>query len=227
MATGPYPKLSAKAWRSLRARAATATSTKFTPEVVAAVLDMSSPKSAADNIVYPMRRLGLIDEEGSLTDRGHKWRIDPSYADACQEILDKVYPPDLASFVDGSGAPDLSQIGNWIQHQGYGGSNAKQMAATYVMIAEKKIPEASANGQPRRPPQSAGQTRTPRKAAGRKASQVAEQPKDSDRLPLVDKGSGSADPNVHLDIQIHIPADASADQIDRIFASMAKHLYQK
>lgn len=34
-------------------------------------------------------------------------------------------------------------------------------------------------------------------------------------------------PAVHIDIQIHIDASASPDQIDHIFASMAKHIYQK
>lgn len=32
-------------------------------------------------------------------------------------------------------------------------------------------------------------------------------------------------PDVHIDIQIHISADAKSEQIDQIFASMAKHLY--
>lgn len=32
-------------------------------------------------------------------------------------------------------------------------------------------------------------------------------------------------PEVHIDIQIHISPDSSHDQIDKIFASMAKHLY--
>src|SRR5262249_50511660 len=66
MATVSCPKVPAKAWGLLRSRAVTAPSTKFTPTAVAAMLDMSSPKSAADNIVYPMRRLGLIDDEGAL-----------------------------------------------------------------------------------------------------------------------------------------------------------------
>ena len=35
----------------------------------------------------------------------------------------------------------------------------------------------------------------------------------------------SGGPEVHLDIQIHISSDASAEQIDQMFASMAKHLY--
>lgn len=33
-------------------------------------------------------------------------------------------------------------------------------------------------------------------------------------------------PSLYIDIQIHISSDASADQIDQIFASMAKHLYK-
>ena len=37
----------------------------------------------------------------------------------------------------------------------------------------------------------------------------------------------AAGPDLHLDIQIHISSDATAQQIDQIFASMAKHLYQK
>lgn len=32
-------------------------------------------------------------------------------------------------------------------------------------------------------------------------------------------------PSVHIDIQVHIAPESSADQIDQIFASMAKHLY--
>jgi hypothetical protein len=36
---------------------------------------------------------------------------------------------------------------------------------------------------------------------------------------------GSLSPSVHIDIQIHISAEASTDQIDQIFKSMGKHLY--
>ncbi len=32
-------------------------------------------------------------------------------------------------------------------------------------------------------------------------------------------------PTVHIDVQIHIDSNAGSDQIDQIFASMAKHLY--
>jgi len=40
------------------------------------------------------------------------------------------------------------------------------------------------------------------------------------------RSSGHApNPSVHIDIQIHISPEASTDQIDQIFKSMAKHLY--
>jgi hypothetical protein len=38
--------------------------------------------------------------------------------------------------------------------------------------------------------------------------------------PALGKG-----PALHIDVQIHISPEASSDQIDQIFASMAKHLY--
>jgi hypothetical protein len=36
----------------------------------------------------------------------------------------------------------------------------------------------------------------------------------------------SSGPALHIDIQIHISSDATAQQVDQIFASMAKHLYK-
>ena len=36
-----------------------------------------------------------------------------------------------------------------------------------------------------------------------------------------------AAPGVHINLEIHISADASPDQIDLIFAAMAKHIYKR
>ncbi|MGY6644680.1 MAG: DUF5343 domain-containing protein [Salinarimonas sp.] len=38
-------------------------------------------------------------------------------------------------------------------------------------------------------------------------------------------GAKTNSPSLHIDIQVHISSEASADQIDQIFASMARHLY--
>lgn len=39
--------------------------------------------------------------------------------------------------------------------------------------------------------------------------------------------ANSVQPSLHIDVQVHISSDASAEQIDQIFASMAKHLYAR
>ena len=39
------------------------------------------------------------------------------------------------------------------------------------------------------------------------------------------RGSRDGGPSVHIDIQVHISPESSADQVEQIFASMAKHLY--
>ena len=37
--------------------------------------------------------------------------------------------------------------------------------------------------------------------------------------------SKSQAPSLHIDVQVHISSEASAEQIDQVFSSMAKHLY--
>lgn len=44
-------------------------------------------------------------------------------------------------------------------------------------------------------------------------------------MPQIPQASSAAGPGLHIDIQIHISPESTPDQIDRIFESMAKHLY--
>lgn len=213
-----YPKLVVNAWRTLRVRAAAAPSTKFTPATVATLLGYDSPKSAADNVVSPMQKLGLIDENGVLTDRGNKWRNDATYAEACQEILDKIYPAELVQFKTASGSPDKALVAKWFQHQNFGDSNASKMAATYVLVAEMKVPEPTDSKEAKPKTRKQQPTADAATKPSRAAVSEAVAPPASAPQPV-------ARPAIHLDFQIHIAADSSPELIDQVFASMAKHLY--
>jgi hypothetical protein len=229
MAQVAYPKVSKGAWITLRARAASAPSTKFTPSTVAAMLGMASADSARDNVVTPMKRLGLLDDDGALTPRGHKWRIDSTYPAACDEIIKDVYPDDLAALQSQDGAPDSNQVKTWFDHRGFGESNARNMAATYVLIASKQIPGPPASDS--RKAATAKKSSAPKAPAGARPAQEVTPAKAATPAPPSGQGSpgdgktAGVGPKVHLDIQIHIPADATPEQIDQIFASMGKHLY--
>jgi hypothetical protein len=177
-----YPKLGMAAWRSVRTRAVTAPSTKFTPATVATILGYDTPKSAADNAVYPMQKLGLIDESGALTDRGNKWRNDATYAEACQEILDEIYPSDLAGLTAADGSPDKTMVTKWFQYKNFGEANASKMALTYAMIAEKKVPEAAVDKEAK-PKARTKQAATATARASKPAVNSAMRPRRRSRSP--------------------------------------------
>jgi hypothetical protein len=221
-----YPKIGASAWRTLRARAVATPSYKFNPAAVAVLLGHESAASATLNVVSPMQRFGLLDEHGNLTERGHKWRSDDTYAEACQEILDDVYPADLAGFTTASGSPDKTMVKKWFQQQKFGESNARQMTATYVLIAEKKLPEPPGDREtkPKAKVQGTGTT-VKASTSTRRPVTPAAQGDAATLTPSPQAAPSAARPDIHLDFQIHIAADAKPDVIDQIFASMAKHLY--
>jgi hypothetical protein len=98
------------------------------------------------------------------------------------------------------------------------------MASTYVMIASKKLPNEDGAYERQRSSASKSNTR-PRAAQRVQGSAEGVQTRGAPDVES-SRGSGTG-PNVHLDIQIHIPAEATAEQIDQIFESMARHLYTK
>jgi len=168
-------------------------------------------------------------EEGTkLALRGdvHSLGGDATYAEACQEILDEIYPEELTALNDTGGSPNKSQINSWFQHQGFGGSNATQMASTYVMIAEKRLPEPNGAEPKKKTVKVVAKAKPKKTAASLTPESVDDTISEPVELPLPSGMPTRSGPNIHLDIQIHIPATATPDQIDQIFASMAKHLYQ-
>ncbi|MCB9389079.1 MAG: hypothetical protein H6512_05730 [Acidimicrobiia bacterium] len=156
--------------------------------------------------------------EGSPTSE-NRWRLDGSYSDACDEIISSVYPEELAALNNSDGAPDAEQVKTWFDHKGFGESNARNMANTYIMIARKEVPDAPASEPAKKTP-----SRKPSTSAKQVPPRVAEPTAQSEPQTPVTPPS-QAGPSLHIDIQIHIPSDADPEQIDQIFASMAKHLY--
>jgi len=57
------------------------------------------------------------------------------------------------------------------------------------------------------------------------SSEALHVPVSSAGTTLSSRASISGGPSVHIDIQVHIAPESSAEQVDQIFASMAKHLF--
>jgi hypothetical protein len=187
---------------------------------------------AAKNLIPPLKQIGLVDDQNKASDLANKWRHNDTYAEACKEMLDSVYPDGLKDVQPGPDV-DKSQAATWIsKHLGVGDSAAKRMAALYALIVEADPAKESQEGQK---PQSA-EGKPKQKSS---VSKIAAQPKGVSKtqepsvqikeaiVPPIDPKSLSFNPTVHLDIQIHISPEASNDQIEKIFESMGKHLFNR
>jgi hypothetical protein len=232
-----YPGIPEKNWWELRERLKITPSVKVSAQWLATELGMTE-SSARANVVPSLLTMGIIDSEGALAERGRRWRLDDSYPQVCDEILD-LYPEGLRGTYRGSDL-DKGQVANWIMaHTTVGSRGASKYAAVYVML-NKRTPQRSANTR-----QSGATSRNSQKPAGRAtpspkrssksvpAAASASSPSQSSARPgEILKPSEAFEaparprvsPAIHIDIQIHIPPDASAELIDQIFASMARQL---
>ncbi len=189
--------------------------------------------SARANILPFLKTLGLIDQDGKPTERVKLWRDDDSYATVCKAIIKEVYPSELLDAVPDPSS-DKAKAERWFMNQkgGVGEAAAKRMAAMYALLVDAD-PTKQPDGQQKAVP--------PKKASQRSDSGQAQRIAKVNKVTEPDHGEKSkgADkdiapnrppapnmPEVNINLQIHISADASSDQIDQIFASMAKHLYK-
>jgi len=216
-----YPKIPAKNWWDLRRRLTQAFPKKIDADYLQSVLGLSS-KASAQNLIAPLRAMGLIDDQGRPSDRANAWRSDDGYSQSCHEILNELYPESLRDAFPPP-SPDIAGVRAWFQRNlRVGDAAGAAMASVYALLAE-----ADASGADRAPqrssqaaPSKATNGTTKRIAPPTPAAKTTSGAQSAPREPL-------PVPTLHVDVQVHLPTDATAEQIDHIFASMAKHLYGK
>ena len=217
-----YPYLPAKAWWTLRQKFNQSIPPQVTPPYLVAVLG-GKERSAKGNVLPALKAVGLIDQDGATTNRATLWRDDTSYSDVCSEIRDELYPPDLLNAIPGPSI-DKSAAKRWFMTTtGCGEQAAKKMAAMYSLLTEadpsggEKVTTPKPNN-----PTPLESKKKPKKAVS------SEKPDPADRQDSGSRGAAvpSLDmPEMRLNVEIRIDASVTPEQIDLIFASMAKHLY--
>lgn len=217
-----FPMLPGNHWWALRAKFKQSIPGVVTDNYLSAALRMQ-PKSARANVLPYLKDIGLVDEEGKTQDIAKAWRDDQQYAEVCKQIRERVYPDELPSAAPDPSA-DRETISRWFaQHTGAGNSAVRRMTQFYIILAEAdlaKSPKKKAN--------------KPKKA-DKKAKEKKTEKKDAITTPTVTKPPVTAKelqpttgvPGVSINLEIHISADATPDQIDKIFESMAKHIYRR
>lgn len=217
-----YPYVSTNVWAELKSRFQKSLPTKVTPSYLKTVLGFQSDK-AAKNLIPQLRLIGLIDEQDAPTELAKRFRMDTEYPAATVEILEAVYPGELRDIYPGP-EEDVSQVANWIMNDTGGGqSSALIQARFYVLLASAKLPASDKPAGTVKPSTSPAAKAKPASVAKPKAKpdESVDSQQDRSETPPSPRGG----PGLHIDIQIHIDSAASAEQIDSVFSSMAKHLY--
>jgi hypothetical protein len=217
--------LPSKNWWDLRKKFLQSPPKQVSTDYLQSVLGVDV--GAARNLVPPLRALGLIDTEGKPTDLANDWRSDEQYSGVCAKIFEKVYPQDLRDAFPPPGPPRAGVERWFMRNTGTGQAAARKMAALYSLLAQ-----GDEKAQDTAIPAQKVPGATPKKQAkqGSKKQGVASRGVDREEpqalRPAEPPASGQASiPGLHIDIQVHIAADASSAQIDQVFASMARHLY--
>ncbi len=224
-----YPSIPTKNWWDLRKQLNRTPTAQVTPSYLATVLKLT--EASAKNLLPPLTAIGLIDESGKLSSLGQDWRHDEQYADVCRRIMDSIYPDELRHALP-CPDPDRRSVETWFgRATGSGEAAATKMALFYLLLCTA---DASAQDQQAAVDrgngrvgarEEQGRPRSPRRETRRPAAPappVASEPVPM-TPPVTSPRAAVTGPSLHIDVQIHIAADARSEQIDQVFASMAKH----
>jgi hypothetical protein len=212
-----FPYIPLKNWWDIRAKFAQAVPTQLTLSYLGAVLGIE--EKSARNLIPQFRAIGIIDDDGKPTELSNDWRMNEHYAEVCKKMLEKLYPDELRDLFPPPN-PDKIAIRNWFMRKaGIGQNAANKMAIFYHLLCQAD-------------PSAQIQITGPKAEKLIKKRELVKQPsikKEAEETtppPSVVAPTTSPQflPSIHINIQIHISADAKAEQIDNIFASMAKYL---
>ncbi|WP_309133004.1 DUF5343 domain-containing protein [Brevibacterium sp.] len=241
-----YPYMSAGQWYGVRAKLRQSLPSVVDVDWVMAALGTS--EKGARNILPQLKAVGVLLSDGKPnTEIVHDLRDDDEYAAACARVLEQVYPEALRSAWNDPNE-DSAKVANWfMRNAGTGQTTAMNQAKLYLTLLKAKLPspeEAAkkttaapakkTTAAPAKKTTAAPAKKTtavPAKKSAPKGDTVGEErPVGTGRHeqppPLTPPSpANTLGPNLHIDVQIHISADASDSQIDTIFKSMAKHLY--
>ncbi len=214
-----FPKIPVSNWYAIRKQFAKTLPSVVSQTYLQTLLKLGNVQSA-QNLIPPLKLMGLIDEESKPTDLANKWRNDSTYAEACKEIFERVYPEELRQLFFGEEI-DKETLTRWFMSTTKcGEANAKLFSVTFMYLCNPTL----------EPP-----VKNTSKPTTQKNIKKVKPNIDTDKSVYENEAKQSEEkvvsvtrqPAVHIDLQIHISPESSVEQVDAIFASIAKHLYDK
>jgi hypothetical protein len=219
-----FPVIPASHWWALRDRFKKSIPSVVDAKFIAATLGMSEG-SARSNVLPALKTLGIIDDENKTGDLAIKWREDSAYKGFCEAAKKNVYPQTLLDVAPDATDESREAARRWFGGHGVGEGMVAKASQVYALLCEAD-PTAATKKAPKAANVSSSEVKKTKPAPRRQVAEDSEEVTEHDHAeqapPL--KQNRVSGPAVHLNIQIHISPDVTPEQIDSIFASMAKHL---
>ncbi|MDX1347504.1 MAG: DUF5343 domain-containing protein [Thiomicrorhabdus chilensis] len=225
-----FPKIADANWWKLRDLFKRKVPAIVTPTYLATALSMGEA-SARSNLIGPFKKIGIIDSDGKPTDRAYDWRDDHKYKAVCEALIEEYYPQEIKDLFHSPDA-DLQQLTNWfMSHARCGEPAAKMYARFYILLLKADPSEAeAATAKKETVKKASAKPKKKKEKAAKKPEPVVSESDANVQPPVAPIPAQpvqtvlSNAPELHINIQLHISPESSAEQIDRIFESMAKHL---
>ncbi|KQP48161.1 hypothetical protein ASF31_02130 [Brevundimonas sp. Leaf280] len=158
------------------------------------------------SLIGVLKQINLIDQSGVPTDRWNQYR-GPKHREVLGTAIKDGYA-DLYSIYPDAHQRTRQELESVFVTSTKGGKEVVgKLASTFRQLAD----EAAFGDAP------------PVTQAASVSAPALHAPVTNAPAPTPTSGN----PSLHIDVQIHISADSGPEQIDQIFASMAKHLYGK
>ena len=224
-----FPQIPSTVWWGMRAVLQRTPNATIDERYLSVQLDVQ--EAAARAYLTELRSVGLLTEEGKATPLAQEWRLDETYAQAVEKLISKNYPEGLIH-VAPPGDGDRQKIVNWFLKEGFGQGAAGNKAATYMLMGSRTPNESPSRSSRPTKSDDGGQPSTGRRSNNKNPSRQTEvklRPADkqtTDRRGQENMQNGVKESiPLNINVQIHISAEAGADQIESIFSAMRRYLY--
>lgn len=213
-----YPMISEKNWWTIREKFKASLPSTVTANYIKTLLTMSNDNSANSNVINPLKRMGIIDDDNKPTSLANDWRLDDKYKSTCDVIVKTVYSSELLDLFPNSDV-DRNTARSWFMSQGVGQAAADKMAALFILLKSGEIKDQKSKATKK------SKISQKNNIKQKKDTSFANNDTSSINVDTKNVVDSVNRPAIHIDLQIHISPDFSLEQIDAIFASMSKHLY--
>lgn len=223
-----YPQIPSTVWWGVRSIIQRTPSVTIDERLLGVQLGVQ--EVAAKAYIGELRSVGILTEDGKATPLAHKWRLDESYAEAVEQLIQANYPEGLIHIAP-PGEAERQKVVSWFMREGLGQGAAGNKAASYLLLSTPSPNEAPRTTAKNSPADSAVRPRassrrqanatsnTDRSASSMTSGQPTENQQNASR-----RGGSEIIP-LNINVQIHISADAGTEQIESIFQAMRRYLY--